>query len=230
MMAGFSGFSKELVVFLQGLAANNSKDWFAASRSLYDETYVASALAFIEAIASDVSRLSPSLQAVPKLNKSLRRINRDVRFARDKRPYNTRLHMIFWTGDHPSRSPAMHVVVAHDHFGFGSGQWGFGPDMLKAYRKAVSDPARAKALQKAIDGVCGGGEYTLDPPALARVPKGFDPGAPHAELLRHKGVVLKGRIEPHPDWLFTPDVTRRIMEQINRMMPLHRWLVDHVNG
>jgi len=226
----FSGFPKELVSFLRDLAADNDKDWFVANRAIYDEAYMAPALVFIEALSPRLAKLSPPLQAVPKLNGSLRRIHRDVRFSKDKRPYNTRLHLVFWTGDHPNRAPAMHFVVAHDHLGFGSGQWGFGPDALKRYREAVADQMKARALQSAIDKACAGGVYELSEPVLARVPKGFDADAPHAELLRHKGIVVKGGGDTHPAVLFSPDIVDWTLEQIRLTMPLHRWLVENVDG
>ncbi len=229
-MTGFAGFPKELVWFLKDLSANNDKAWFAANRTTYDEAYIAPALAFIEALAPHVEKLSPPLQAVPKLNGSLRRIHRDVRFSKDKRPYNARLHLVFWTGEHPNRAPAMHLVIAQDHLGFGSGQWGFGPDALKRYRNAVADETRANALQKAIDKACASGAYELSEPALARVPRGFDADAPHAGLLRHKGIVVKGRNGSYPAVLFSSGIIDWTLEQINLTMPLHRWLVENVNG
>ena len=228
-MSEFPGFPKELVSFLKDLAANNDKDWFAANRSVYDETYVAPALAFIEALSPHLAKLSPPLQAVPKLNGSLRRIHRDVRFSKDKRPYNPRMHLVFWTGDHPNRAPAMHFVIAHDHLGFGSGQWGFDSDALKRYRNAVADGANAQALQQAINTACADGTYTLGDPALARVPKGFDAEALHAGLLRHKGVVVKGERASHPAVLFSPEIIDWTLQQIELTMPLHRWLVENVN-
>ncbi|MEM8743403.1 MAG: DUF2461 domain-containing protein [Pseudomonadota bacterium] len=226
----FPGFPKELVSFLKGLADNNDEDWFAANRGIYDAAYVTSALDFIEALAPHVAKLNPPLEAVPKLNGSLRRIHRDVRFSKDKRPYNTSLHLVFWTGDHPNRAPAMHFVVTDEHLGFGSGQWGFGPDALKSYRNAVADQKEATALQGAIDEACANGMYQLNAPALARVPRGFDAEAPHADLLRHKGIVVKGGPEGHPSVLYSPDIIDWTLEQIRLTMPLHRWLVKNVNG
>ena len=226
----FPGFPKELVTFLKDLAANNDKDWFAANRAIYDEAYVGPALDFIEALAPHAAKHSPPLEAVAKLNGSLRRIHRDVRFSKDKRPYNTRLHLVFWTGEHPNRAPAMHFVVTEEHLGFGAGQWGFRPDALARYRNAAAEKKRARALQDAIDKACADGTYELSAPALARVPRGFDADAPLAGLLRHKGIVVKGGPDDHPPVLFSPDIIDWTLEQIKLTMPLHRWLVENVNG
>jgi len=42
--------------------------------------------------------LCPGINAIPKVNKSLFRINRDTRFAKDKSPYKTNLGILFWEG------------------------------------------------------------------------------------------------------------------------------------
>ena len=100
------GFSKQTFQFLTGLEANNSKDWFEDNRKAYETHWKDAALDFIAAVSDRMAALDPALRAEPKLNKSLRRINRDVRFSKDKSPYNARLHMVFWAGHHPNRSPA----------------------------------------------------------------------------------------------------------------------------
>ncbi|NND18401.1 MAG: DUF2461 family protein, partial [Silicimonas sp.] len=93
-------FTRETFDFLRDLSRNNSKDWFDANRDRYEAHWKAAALDFIADISADMAALSPPLAAQPKLNGSLRRINRDVRFSKDKSPYTARLHMIFWAGGH----------------------------------------------------------------------------------------------------------------------------------
>lgn len=97
--------------FLGDLARNNAKDWFEANRDRYEAHWKAPAIAFIREIAPRMAALDPPLKAEAKINGSLRRINRDVRFSKDKSPYSPSLHMVFWSGDHPNRSPGMHVVL-----------------------------------------------------------------------------------------------------------------------
>ena len=57
------------------------------------------ALAFVAAIGPRLQKISPSVAFEPKINGSLFRINRDVRFAKDKRPYKNHIDMWFWHGD-----------------------------------------------------------------------------------------------------------------------------------
>jgi len=58
--------------------------WFDAHRAEYERGYLAPALAFIAAMDAPLRRLNPTIRAEPRVNGSLFRINRDVRFSRDK--------------------------------------------------------------------------------------------------------------------------------------------------
>src|SRR5664279_4905169 len=83
----FAGFPAATFEFLNGIAANNEKTWFDAHRGLYDAGYVEPAKAFVTAIGPKLREISPNVQFEPKVNGSLGRVNRDIRFSKDKRPY-----------------------------------------------------------------------------------------------------------------------------------------------
>ncbi|MEL7344217.1 MAG: DUF2461 domain-containing protein [Pseudomonadota bacterium] len=210
--------------FLSDLAAHNSKAWFQDNRDRYDAHWKAPAIAFINAIAPRMEALEPALKADPKINGSLRRINRDVRFSKDKSPYTPALHLVFWAGDHPNRSPGVHLVLTPDGVGYGTGLYGLGPEMLKRFRDAVSDKVEQKALFKALD-VAEADGCTLGDPDLARLPKGFDAEGRAAVLLRHKSIVARTHDAGAPpksiqgtaglDWA---------MARALAMLPLIRWL------
>ena len=219
----FAGFSRDLVGFLKGLRANNDKAWFEARRDEYQTLFVEPAQAFVAAMAETVADFDPPLNADPRTNRSLRRIHRDTRFSADKRPFHDHLHVIFWAGDKPNHGAGVHVVVGPDSFGFGAGQWGFEGETLARYRAALSDQAAAAALAKAIATAERDGGTRLDPPALAKVPRGFSAPEPYADFLRHKCVITRSD-EPHPDWLFDQRLIESLTPRIAAMMPLIAWL------
>src|SRR5690242_9527174 len=95
----FQGFPKGTVQFLSALRKNNDKAWFDAHRADYEDCYVEPAKAFVAAIAPRLEKLDPRIQAEPKVNGSILRINRDVRFAKDKSPYKDHLDLWFWSGE-----------------------------------------------------------------------------------------------------------------------------------
>lgn len=223
--AAFKGFSDETFAFLRDLEANNTKDWFEANRKRYAAIWKGEAQDLIAALSAPMSRLDPPLKAVPRLNGSLRRINRDVRFSKDKTPYSPRLHLIFWAGEHPNRSPGMHLVLHPDGIGYGAGAWGYEPAALKVLRKRIMDPADRKALIDAIEQARAVGS-DLDEPALKTLPKGFETAeGDWTHLLRRKGFVMRtmSRVK-RPAWISGPEAAERIMELTRAQMPFIRWL------
>ncbi len=227
-MAAFNGFPRVTIVFLADLEANNEKAWFEAHRADYERFYVDPALALVEALAPVAAALKPPHKAEARLNGSLRRIHRDVRFSKDKTPYNPQIHLIFWTGSHPNRSAGIHLVLGPRGLGYGSGHWAFEPDALARYRAALGDPKKRKALEVALEKAAAIG-CTLGEPALKTVPKGFDGQAPGAGLLRHKGLVARtwGN-EVLDDRLFTPECTAWCAGIMTALAPLDAWIRAHV--
>lgn len=216
-------FSEDTFRFLADLEAHNSKDWFETHRAVYETHWKAAALDFIADISADMAALDPALRAEAKLNGSLRRINRDVRFSKDKSPYNARLHMVFWTGGHPNRAPGVHIVLNPKGVGYGAGQYGLDPAALKAIRSRIvgADGAALLAAFEAAAAIgCHRGE-----PDLARLPKGFDADGPRAELLRHKAIVARTRDKDAPPASVIGDGARDwVLGVTDALLPLVRWL------
>lgn len=217
-------FNEATFDYLADLGANNTKAWFEENRERYETFWKAPALDFIAAAAERMARLEPSLRAEPRLNGSLRRINRDVRFSTDKSPYSARLHLVFWTGDHPNRSPGMHVVLSPEGVGYGAGQWGIAPERLQDLRERIvaenDEAGLDHALRQAERVGC-----RLGDPDLKRVPKGFDADGPQSELLRYKGFVARTYDAPaEAAKIFGPEGVTWVLEQTKALLPLIRWL------
>ena len=153
----FSGFKEPTTDFLAGLSANNTKDWFEAHRKDYEEHWVAPAKEFVEAAGEALLELNPRVEAQPKVNGSIFRINRAVRFSADKTPYKNHLDFWFWEGERKGAVSGYFMRVTADQIGIGVGAHGFDKDRLAAFRAAVVDPKAGKSLQKAVDAVEGAG-------------------------------------------------------------------------
>ncbi|MEO4040904.1 DUF2461 domain-containing protein [Hoeflea sp. CAU 1731] len=224
----FEGFSRKTVTFLSDLDKNNNKEWFEAHRQDYETLIVEPALNLIETMAPVAERLTPQHKATPKINQSLRRIHRDTRFSKDKTPYNPRIHMVFWTGDHPNRSAGIHLVLAHDHFGYGSGHWSFDAKGLENYRRSVLEAAARAELISALESASGIG-CLLGEEELKRLPKGYDAGGLAAQLLRRKGLVARtGENIGFDERIFGPKAVDFVTEILEALAPLDAWIDRHV--
>jgi len=89
----FEGFSRRSFEFFHELARNNNKPWFDDHRDVY-ETHVTGAfrglLAELEPALLD---LNPHFETSGKTNGNFSRINRDIRFSKDKSPYKSNYYL-----------------------------------------------------------------------------------------------------------------------------------------
>jgi len=220
-MAEFEGFPRELPAFLADLAANNAKPWFDAHRDRYEADWLAPAKGFVAALAAPLAEIDPEVQVEPRVNGSIFRINRDVRFSKDKTPYKTTLDMMFWHGEASRTSPGFFMRIEADRFGIGAGMHGFTPQQLEKHRAAVLDDALGKKLEKAIakTGEEAGGQH------YKRVPRGLPADHPRANWLRHKALWTYAQ-RPLMDELFDARAVDTCADLMRRQHPVLAWLVE----
>jgi uncharacterized protein (DUF2461 family) len=85
----FRGFPSEALKFFSELAVNNNKPWFDDHRADYDTYVLEPSREFVLAIGERLQELAPKVMADPRVNKSIFRIYRDIRFSK----YVTQLHL-----------------------------------------------------------------------------------------------------------------------------------------
>ncbi len=207
------------IQFLADLDANNTKEWFAANKKRYENELKKPGRALAETVNERLRALSPA-HARDVSHKALNRINRDIRFSKDKTPYNTRL----WAGFHNQSAPkgasaGLFFGLSPESVGIGCGAWQPPKDALDRLRGHIADNHRA--LTDAI-GALPEGYGPLDGDKLKRVPKPWTAEHPAAELLKHKGLHI--RIELPPETATQADFADRILEHFQRLLPIVTFL------
>jgi uncharacterized protein (TIGR02453 family) len=221
----FAGFPREGFDFLAGLAADNTREHFDARRAIYESALLQPAKDFVLALGEELrARVSPGLRVEPRVNGSILRINRDTRFSADKRPYKDYLDLWFWEGDAPSRErPGLFVRLRPATVVLGAGMHRFEPPALAAYRAAVADDGTGRALEQAIAEATALRRVACGGPAYKRIPRGFDPDHPRADLLRHGALYVSGEWNL-PRAVSGPAFVGWAAERLERMAPVERWL------
>jgi uncharacterized protein (TIGR02453 family) len=198
MTVSFKGFSRELPRFLDELASHNRKEWFDANRSDYEDHYVEAAKSFVEAIGPRLRKLTPGLIAEPRINGAIMRINRDVRFSKDKTPYKTNVGIQFrHSAGKDVHAPGLYLHIEIDEVFLGSGIWRPEAEGLANIRKAMIDsPAKWK---KASQGAGFRKRRSSSASSRARTDAGeapFSKGAPSSSPASRAAALLTGSASP----------------------------------
>src|SRR5579859_5264844 len=88
-------FNKDTFQFFRDLKRNNHKEWMDAHRDRYQESVVQPLKKLLEEMAPSVLKLNPQFETTGRRGANLSRINRDIRFAKDKTLYKTNMYVKF---------------------------------------------------------------------------------------------------------------------------------------
>lgn len=222
-MSDFKGFPKEFTMFFENLKKNNSKDWFESHREDYEQFVMHPAREFVGEMGKKLRKIAPGVNAVPKINKSLFKINRDVRFSQDKSPYKTYMGIWLWDGDRKRMEcSGFYLHVENNILLIGVGIKMFPKLLLDRYRQAVVDKKLGVELQKIVKNITGKG-YLVDGKHYKKVPRGYDGDHPNAQYLLFNGLTTLVE-EKVPDAFYSDAIIDHAYPHYQNMLPLHRWL------
>ena len=171
MQNQFQGFPDDAFAFLRGLAAEQNKAWFEDNKRIYEEAVRWPLTALIADLTSEFTRLGLPLQGEPK--RSVFRIHRDVRFARDKAPYKINAGAVLTRNGGKDSPGLLYIHIQPDRCFTACGFYRPGAQPLQALRDAVvSNPAGYRAMLSRL--ADNGLHPAPDEDALKRTPRGFE--------------------------------------------------------
>ena len=196
----FSGFSPKVLPFLDSIRKNNNKTWFEAHKNEYENLILNPSRAFVVEMGEHLQALEPTINAEPKINKSLYRIYRDTRrMGANKEPIKSRIGVIFWQGSGKRmQSSSFYMHFSPDELYVAVGVRWFEKPMLDAFREYIKDDAKRQELADILSNIKGMGKgYTHLEKGYKRYPKGFDKDMPNADLSLYKGMATYKLLDPH---------------------------------
>jgi uncharacterized protein (TIGR02453 family) len=219
-------FTPAALRFLRGLAKNNNKEWFEAHRAEYENEVREPMRDLIGEMNARFTKFAPELVGDPK--RSMFRINRDIRFSKDKSPYKT--HAACWF-NHKRASTRVGSEAEAGSAGFyfhlqpgesfvGGGMWMPPRPALNKIRDGIAeDPAGfdriAKGLTKRFDGL--GDEHVL-----TRMPRGFAEDHPAAKWLRYQSFVSGRSLDDSE--VTDARLPATLEKDFQGLLPLVRWI------
>ncbi|MBU2648699.1 DUF2461 domain-containing protein [bacterium] len=226
-MSEFKGFNKETVKFFKELKKNNTRRWFEEHKAEYEAHVKQPAVEFVKAMGQELRKIVPAIHAIPKVNQSLFRLNRDTRFSQDKTPYKTNMGIWFWEGmQKRMECSGFYFHLEEGNIMFGAGLYMIPNHILKPYRDAVVDPKAGKALKQMAAKLARSG-LELKGKHYKRIPTGYDASHENADYLLFKGIHVGVEMKI-PDLFYSPEIVPFAGNYYKQMLPLHAWLGSHV--
>jgi uncharacterized protein (TIGR02453 family) len=215
----------DFLAFMAELENNNNKDWFELNRPRYKKLYEEYKI-WIGNILQRLIEIDPQLQFLLSKN-CLFRINRDVRFSRDKSPYKTHLSGFF----SPNRTSEHNVgyyleIQPNGKMFVAAGQYSFEPKELLRIRTNISknenniaedlrlilkDPKFKKKFPKGLIGE-----------QLKTCPKGFSKEDQYLDILKFKNYIISNHFEIGAK--SDQEIIEYIMPIFGQTKPLIDWI------
>ncbi len=215
-------FQPQIFTFLRDLEKNNNRDWFKANQDRFETDVREPALAFIRDVGEALRPICPHIVADDrKVGGSLFRIQRDIRFSKDKTPYKTWIGMRFFH-DRTAADGAQigyYLGIEQNEVTVGGGMWHPPKDSLAAIRDHIA--AQPDQWQQVID---AGYDFMGD--SLKRPPRGYPADHVHVEDLKRKDFAAMLRWTPED--LVAADFLDRYVDACRSMDPLQHFLAEAV--
>jgi len=187
-------FRPALFTYLNDLAENNDRQWFADHKDRYEEYVKDAGRQFIRDFEPYLHEISPHFVADDRtVGGSLFRIYRDTRFSKDKTPYKTHLGIQFrHEAARDVHAPGFYLHLDPTGNFAGVGIWRPDGRSALAIREAIV--ARPKDWVESLSDPDFASTYTLEGESLKRSPRGFPPDHELLEDLKRKDFIATGKL------------------------------------
>lgn len=212
--------AKAALSFLDKLRKNNNKEWFDANKKEY-ESVKKDWTGMVASLIKEIGKFDkPIAELEPK--KCMFRINRDIRFSKDKSPYKTNMGASFSKGAKTLNFAGyyFHLEAGNKSF-LAGGMYMPEPEHLKAVRQEIDyNLQEFEKILKNKDFV----KYfnKLDGDKLQTVPKGYDKDNPAIEYLKHKSFLMVHNLTDKD--LNSPDLLKNAVTVFKAMKPLNDFI------
>ncbi|OYQ38600.1 DUF2461 domain-containing protein [Flavobacterium aurantiibacter] len=212
---------QEAIAFLKDLAENNNRDWFQSKQDSYQK-YRKHYLELAQELLSGVQEFDLGMADV-EAKKVVFRINRDIRFSKDKSPYKT--HMGFWISPAHANNPKAGYYLHVDPKGSFLAGGIYMPEAkdLKKIRTEIAffyddlqEILSEKKFKTAFD------DLQRDEHTLKTAPKDFEKDHPAIKHLQLKSFIVQRDI-PFDD-LFKSNFISDVVANFKIIKPLNDFL------
>lgn len=170
MSTAYQGFGIKALPFLKALGFHQNREWFHDNKDIFEEHLNEPRGRLIDDLAARLAQRKIPLTCTRKT--STFRINRDVRFTKEKHPYNTHVSAVVTRSGTKKDQGLLYFHVSPGDCFLSVGFYSMQSDELRAFREAIV--ARKSQFDTAIKPLLRLG-YAFDQEnSLKRTPRGFE--------------------------------------------------------
>ena len=219
MAATFKGFGGKALPFLKALNFHQDRDWFRENRDLFEQELREPLGDLIDVLTERFGEAGLALKGDRK--RSQFRINRDVRFSRDKRPYADHVSAILSPDGTKMEQGVFFVHVGLERCFAAVAWWQPAPALLQAMRTAIVE--KPKVFRAMVSALGKNGLEIGAEERLKRAPRGFEAVTEPdlAAAVRNRHFVVRHAIEP--DRIHRPELADDLFDFVLRAKPLLDW-------
>lgn len=195
--------------FLKDLAQNNNREWFSENRSRYEDSKTT-----LEGLVGNLLTEVEQFEDLgnTRVKDCIFRINRDIRFSKNKAPYKTHLAAAIGPGGRNSGriDYYIHIQPGNESF-LGGGMWEATPAQLAKFRQEID--YNAQELKRIIHDPAFRAFFPeIWGEKLKTAPKGYPRDHPEIDLLQRKQMFFMHKFadEEVTSPGFAPDIIRGI--------------------
>jgi uncharacterized protein (TIGR02453 family) len=217
--------NNDILFFLTELKQNNSKEWFDANRDRY-QGLRKNFMDFLFSLIQALHEMDPSI-GIPEPKECIFRINRDIRFSKDKTPYKTNFGAYISNGGRKSSYAGYYLNLEPKNCFAAGGLYMPDKDQLKAVREEIN--YQPEVFRKIIESPEFKKQFgSLSDDRLKTAPMGYDKNDPDIDLLRYKSFSVSAGV--HDDLITEKKFISELISIFETLKPLNDFINRVLKG
>jgi uncharacterized protein (TIGR02453 family) len=208
--------------FLEDLKINNNREWFLENKKRY-ESYKKDYQQLVQSVLTEMKKHDNSLAHLEVKN-CVFRINRDIRFSKDKSPYKTHLGIWISSGSKNKNRSGYYIHIEKDKSFIAGGFYAPESEDLKKIRKEIAffHDDLVKILEEKKLKNEFGSFVPNDTNCLKNPPRGYEKEHPAIDWLKFKSFELTQSVASH--WVTQPNFAQEVSDKLAVLKPLNDFL------
>jgi len=214
-------FTQDFIDFLKELDANNRKEWFHDNKKRYESSVKNPFLKFLQDLFAEIRKHDNQFKVEAK--DCIARINRDIRFAKDKTPYNIHYTAFASRGGKKNKHiPGIFLRFGPEEVGIMGGCYMLSKEQLLSVRRQISSNIpKFRKLISATDFVAKFGEIVGE--EHKRIPKEFQSAHVKEPLIAKKQFYYMAQRKP--ELILSKELLSEIMSYWHTARPVNEYFI-----